>query len=167
MQFWHNFDGPFYSNNGTHSTLPLMAYIYLPFSAHLYTQLPIGMHVPFQPNIAQNSFLPLLADMSKLVELAYQPKMDRNSFGNWCEGWQRWCLEKWELRSVSGRRLRKWCEGWSQLHFPNLIQHVIDWTRWKHIFFVFFIWLYWCLNSKLEGRHIGTCEAVAFSHDLS
>ena len=57
-----------------------MEYIYLPFSAHLYTQLPIGMHVPFQPNIAQNSFLPLLADMPKLVELAYQPKMDRNSF---------------------------------------------------------------------------------------
>ena len=50
--FWHNFDGPFYSNNGTYSTLPLMAYIYLPFLAHLCTQLPIGTHVPFQPRMA-------------------------------------------------------------------------------------------------------------------
>ena len=42
VPFWHNFDGPFYSNNGTYSTLPLMAYIYLPFLADLCTQLPIG-----------------------------------------------------------------------------------------------------------------------------
>ena len=30
--FWHNFDGPFYSSNSTHSSLPLMV--------HLCTQLP-------------------------------------------------------------------------------------------------------------------------------
>ena len=50
--FWHNFDGPFYSNNGTHGTLPLMVYIYLPFLAHLRTNYPTGTHVPIQPNMA-------------------------------------------------------------------------------------------------------------------
>ena len=30
--------------------LPIMAYIYVPFLAHLCTQLPIGTHAPFQPN---------------------------------------------------------------------------------------------------------------------
>ena len=36
--FWHNFNGPFYSNNGRYGTLPLMVYIYLPFLAYLCTQ---------------------------------------------------------------------------------------------------------------------------------
>ena len=50
--FWHNFDGPFYSNSGTYGTLPLLVYIYLPFLAHLCTNYPIGTRAPIQPNMA-------------------------------------------------------------------------------------------------------------------
>ena len=59
-----------------------MAYVYLPFVAHLCTQLTLGMHVPFQPNTAQNRFFAIVGwcDVPKLDELAYQPKMEENSF---------------------------------------------------------------------------------------
>ena len=59
--FWHNFDDPFYPNNSTYSTLPLMVYIYLPYLACLCTQLPIRKHVPFQPNMAWWIYVPIMA----------------------------------------------------------------------------------------------------------
>ena len=80
--FWHNFDGPFYSNNGTYGTLPLMVYIHLPFLAHLCIQYPIGAHVPFQPNMAQNSFPLYLGDncFVPLLECTLTTKYDRQWF---------------------------------------------------------------------------------------
>ena len=48
------------------------------FLARLCTQLPIGTHVPFQPNMAQNSFQPFLDEnsfvlLAKMAESGFVP----------------------------------------------------------------------------------------------
>ena len=40
-----------------------MAYIYLPYSAHSCTQLLIGTHVSFQPNMAWWIYMPIMAHL--------------------------------------------------------------------------------------------------------
>ena len=75
---------PFYSNNGTHSTPPFMVYIYLPYSAHLCTQLLIGTHVSFQPNMAWWIYMPIMAHLCTQLPIGmhvpFQPNMAQNSF---------------------------------------------------------------------------------------
>ena len=57
----------------------------MPIMAHLCTQLPIGMHVPFQPNMAQNSFHPFLAENSFELFLGQFLLQGKNViFGTFC-----------------------------------------------------------------------------------